>query len=259
MTTRRGRTPKYQEIADALRRQIDDGDLAPDDKLPTEKQLEERYDASRETVRKALALLVNEGLVISARPTGHFVRRREPMAHRPQEEFRKRPYTPEMDAFVTEYAELGREPEQTIEVHIVEPPAEVAKRLRLEPGELAVVRKRVRSLDGEPFNTNDSYFRQDMVQGSEIMRPENIPEGANEVLAKLGHRQVRALDEIHVRMPKPEEVRRLELVPGTPVAYLITTGFTEGGTPVRVALNAMPGDRNIITYERRREMPAEES
>lgn len=259
MTTRRGRTPKYQEIADALRRQIDGGELAPDDKLPTEKQLEETYDASRETVRKALALLVNEGLVISARPTGHFVRRREPMAHRPQQEFQKRPRMPEMDAFMTEFSDEGREPEQVIEVHIVEPPAEVTKRLHLEPGDLTVVRKRVRSLDGEPFNTNDSYFRHDVVQGSEIMRPENITRGANEVLAELGYRQVRALDEIHVRMPKPDEVHRLKLVPGTPLAVLITTGFTEDGTPVRVVINALPGDRNVITYERRRETPAEES
>lgn len=252
--TRLGRGPKYQQIADALRGQIEDGTLAPDAKLPTEAKLQEEYDASRETVRKAVGLLVGEGLVISARPQGHFVRRRQPMVFRPQAEFRKRPYTPEMDAFMTEYSAEGREPRQEIEVSIVEPPADVAKRLQLEPGQLTAVRKRLRYLDGEPFNINDSYYPLELVQESEIMRPEDIGRGANEVLAELGFRQVRALDELYAKMPTPDWTRRLELVPGTPVTYYITTGFTEEGKPVRVVQNVLPGDRHVISYERRREV-----
>ncbi|MEU6849919.1 GntR family transcriptional regulator [Actinacidiphila alni] len=252
MTVNRlGRNPMYQQIADAIRAQIDTGQLAPEAKLPTEAELRDEYGVSRETVRKALGLLVNEGLVVSARPQGHFVRQRQPMVFRPQAEFRERPYTPEMDAFVTEYSAEGREPRQEIEVAIVEPPADVAKRLRLDPGKLVAVRKRVRYLDGEPFNTNDSYFPLDIVRDSEIMRPENITRGANEVLAELGHRQVRALDEIYVRMPVPDEAHRLDLGPGTPVGIHLTTGFTNDGLPVRVAITTLPGDRHVVSYERR--------
>jgi GntR family transcriptional regulator len=256
--TRLGRNPMYQQIADALREKIADGTLAPGDKLPTEAELRAEYDVSRETVRKALGLLVNEGLVVSARPQGHFVRRRQPMVFRPQAEFRKRPYSPEMDAFMTEFSSQGREPRQEIEVAIVEPPAEVAKRLRLEPGELVAVRKRVRYLDGEPFNINDSFFPLSIVRDSEIMRPEDIGRGANEVLAELGYRQVRALDELYVRMPTPDESHRLDLGPGTPVGYHIVTGHTVEGKPVRVAITVLPGDRHVISYERLRESPSEE-
>lgn len=252
--TRVGRGPKYQQIADALRGQIEDGTLGADAKLPTEAKLQEEFAASRETVRKAVALLVGEGLVISARPQGHFVRKRQPMVFRPQAEFRKRPYTPEMDAFMTEYSAEGREPRQEIEVSIVEPPPEVAKRLQLEPGQLTAVRRRLRYLDGEPFNLNDSYYPLDLVRESEIMRPEDISRGANEVLAELGCRQVRALDELYAKMPTPDWTRRLELVPGTPVVYYVTTGFTEVGKPVRVVLNVLPGDRHVVSYERRREV-----
>lgn len=256
--TRLGRNPMYQQIADALREQIASGALAPDAKLPTEAELRDQYGVSRETVRKALALLVNEGLVVSARPQGHFVRRRRPMVFRPQAEFRKRPFSREMDAFMTEYSAEGREPEQVIEVAIVEPPEEVAKRLRLEPGDLVAVRKRVRYLDGEPFNINDSYFPLSLVRDSEIMRPEDITRGANEVLAELGYRQVRALDELYVRMPTPEQTRRLDLGPGTPVGVHVLTGFTTEGRPVRVAVSVLPGDRHVISYERQREEPPNE-
>ncbi|GAB2571895.1 hypothetical protein GCM10027168_00760 [Streptomyces capparidis] len=257
--SRLGRNPMYQQIADALREQIVDGRLTPGAKLPTEAELRGAYDVSRETVRKALGLLVNEGLIVSARPQGHFVRKRQPMVFRPQAEFRKRPYSPEMDAFMTEFSAEGREPRQEIEVAIVEPPHEVAKRLHLEPGELVAVRKRVRYLDGEPFNINDSYFPLSIVRDSEIMRPEDISRGANEVLAELGYRQVRALDELYVRMPTPDETHRLDLGPGTPVGYHLVTGYTTEGKPVRVAITVLPGDRHVITYERLREAGSEEA
>ncbi|MBY8879097.1 GntR family transcriptional regulator [Actinacidiphila acidipaludis] len=248
-----GRTPYKQQIADDLREQIADGSLSPGDQLPTEAELEKRYGVARGTVRQGIEILINEGLVVSARPKGHFVRERKPMVFRPQAEFRPRPYTPEMDAFMTESSADGREARQTIEVSIVEAPAEVAKRLQLDAGQLVAVRRRVRFLDGEPFNINDSYFPLDLVQDSEIMRPQNITQGANEVLADLGYRQVRALDELYVRMPTPEEVKRLDLSPGTPVGYHVCTGFTEEGKAVRVAVTVLPGDRHVVSYERRRE------
>lgn len=252
-----GRGTYKQQISDDLRQQIADGTLAPGTKLPTEAQLTDQYGVTRGTVRAALEILVNEGLIMSARPVGHFVRDRKPMVFRPQAEFRPRPYTPEMDAFMLEYEE--RDPDQEIEVSIQEPTPEVAKRLQLDPGELVVTRRRVRHLDGEPFNINDSYFPLDLVRETSIMRPESIPEGANEVLAALGCRQMRAIDELYVRMPTPDEVRRLELAPGTPVGYHMTTGYTEEGKPVRVAITILPGDRHVISYERRYEAPSEQA
>ncbi|QPP07031.1 GntR family transcriptional regulator [Streptomyces bathyalis] len=252
-----GRGSFKQQISDDLRQQIADGTLEAGAKLPTEAQLTDQYGVTRGTVRAALEILVNEGLIISARPVGHFVRDRKPMIFRPQAEFRPRPYTPEMDAFMTENA--SRDADQDIEVSIVEPTAEVTKRLQLDAGELVVSRRRVRHLDGEPFNLNDSFYPLSIVQDSAIMRPDNIPEGANEVLAALGYRQERAIDELYVRMPTPDEVRRLELLPGTPIGYHICTGYTEAGKPVRVAITVLPGDRHVISYERRREAPSDEA
>jgi GntR family transcriptional regulator len=157
-----------------------------------------------------------------------------------------------MDIFLAEHAAGGRKPMQSIEVAIVDPPDDVRKRLDLPDGELTVVRRRVRYLDGEPFNTNDSYFPLELVKDTEIMRPDDIARGANQVLTEEGFLQTRALDEFYVRMPTPEEARRLSIGPGTPVTYHIATGLTEEGRPVRVVLNVLPGDRHIIAYERMR-------
>lgn len=87
---------------------------------------------------------------------------------------------------------------------------------------------------------------------SEIMTPTDIARGASAVLGELGYYQVRALDEVYVRMPTPDEVHRLSLGPGTPVAVHLITGFTDAGQPVRVVINILPGDRHAIVWERER-------
>lgn len=256
--TRRGRLPVYQQIADELRAQILDGTLDAGGQLPTEAELTDRYQVARATVRQALASLVNEGLIIAVRPRGHFVRERQRLNYRPQVEFAERLPDVHMDAFMAQQAEEGREPSQTIEVAIVDPPPLVADRLSVEPGELVVVRRRVRALAGEPFNTNDSYYPLRIAQDTDIMRPADIGRGANAVLADIGYEQVRAVDEIFIRMPTPEDARRLDLGPGTPVACHVCTGYTADDTAVRVVLNVLPGDRHVIVYDRTRESAGNE-
>lgn len=70
--------PRYRQIASELRDQIVSGVWREGDRLPTEPQLQEQYGASRNTVRDATALLINEGLVhrVPGRSGGMIVRRR---------------------------------------------------------------------------------------------------------------------------------------------------------------------------------------
>ncbi|SDH65777.1 GntR family transcriptional regulator [Actinokineospora alba] len=242
----------YVRIANALRGQIESGQLEPGQQLPTEHALGAEYEVARATVRQALTLLKNEGLIIPARPRGYFVRKIRRSIYRPQAEFRPRPHFAEMDQWMEEQAEDGREPSQTINVEIVNPPHEIANRLGLKPDEMTVVRRRIRYLDGEPFNANDSYFPLSLVSTSEIMVPHDIQRGANEVLAELGARQVRAIDEIEVRMPTPTEATQLDLGPGTPVAVIRSTGYTADDRPVRAVVTVLPGTKHVIVFERDR-------
>lgn len=249
-TASRGVVPLYQQIANDLRSEISDGTLGPGDQLPTQEELRERYATTRMTVRQALNVLVNEGLVYSEVPRGMFVKARRPMAYRPQAESRAWPPSAELDQFMSDLSEEGREPYQAIEVSIVVPPAEVLRRLRLDEGDSVALRRRTRYIDGDVYNLNDSYFPLDIVRDSEIMRPNDIARGANRVLAELGHRQVRALDEFVLRMPTPTEADRLSLGKGVPVLLHTVTGFDAEDRPVRVVLNVLPGDRHVIFYER---------
>lgn len=238
------------QIADDLRSRILDGSIPPGGKLPTEVELMERHDVARNTARDALAVLVNEGLIVPRRPHGYFVRNLQRMHYRPQSDLRLHPTDASQDIFLTDQSLAGRSPSQKIDVSIIEPPPDVASRLTLADGELVVVRRRVRFLDGEPFHINDSYYPLSVVQGTPIISPADIAKGANLALAEHGYRQVRARDEVFVRMPTPEEISRLDLAPGTPVAYHIITGYVAGDRAVRVVLNVLPGDRHVILFDR---------
>lgn len=63
----------YRQIADVLRAQIRDGQYQPGDLLPYEGRLSQEYGVGRPTVRRALALLRVEGLVITERGYGTYV------------------------------------------------------------------------------------------------------------------------------------------------------------------------------------------
>jgi GntR family transcriptional regulator len=68
----------FRQLADLLRTQIESGQLAPGQALPSELRLAQEYGISRTTVRQAIAQLRTEGLVTVDRPRGTFVRAVEP-------------------------------------------------------------------------------------------------------------------------------------------------------------------------------------
>ncbi|MEV1001803.1 GntR family transcriptional regulator [Nonomuraea sp. NPDC050202] len=65
----------YQAIARELRGEIERGELQPGTTLPSEAQLRRQHGVSRSTVRQALAVLEQEGLIVSEHGRGRFVRR----------------------------------------------------------------------------------------------------------------------------------------------------------------------------------------
>ena len=67
------RQTRYQQIADKVRQRVSAGELIPGRLLPSEAELSHTYGASRVTVRRALEVLRDEGLVDSRQGFGWFV------------------------------------------------------------------------------------------------------------------------------------------------------------------------------------------
>lgn len=75
--------PKYQQLANTLRKQIAAGSFSATGLLPTEKAIAEAYQLSRQTVRQALSVLVQEGIIEKRQGSGSHIRNtpiREPVS-----------------------------------------------------------------------------------------------------------------------------------------------------------------------------------
>ena len=65
--------PRYVQLADLFRQRVDKGIWLPGNILPSIDQLMEEFDVARVTVRQAIALLAEEGLLSPQRGRGTFV------------------------------------------------------------------------------------------------------------------------------------------------------------------------------------------
>lgn len=66
----------WRQVAEDIRSDIASGVMGPDARLPNEFELASQYGVSRVTIRKAIAELANEGLVVALHGRGTFVRSR---------------------------------------------------------------------------------------------------------------------------------------------------------------------------------------
>jgi GntR family transcriptional regulator len=152
------------------------------------------------------------------------------------------------DAWETDIESRGHDPaHQDLWVEQIPPPEAIAARLNLDPRtDVCVVRRHVRYIDGNPAIISDDYFDEKIVRGTELAEPEDTTR--EDILKEAGYEQVYDVDEIITRMPTPDEVTRLGIPAGTPVAEHIRTGYTGDNKPVRVMISIVPGDTLILQY-----------
>lgn len=92
---RNSTTPLYQQLKNNIKDQILSGRLADGFKLPSERQMVEKLDVHRNTVKKAYEMLIGEGLVYASAksPRGYFVRNTPAEAKLDQKPEKKRAFS----------------------------------------------------------------------------------------------------------------------------------------------------------------------
>lgn len=238
-----------QRISADLRQKIQDGSLGPGALMPSEPELARDYNVSRQTARTALQALEREGLVVVRPRRGRIVRSTQRLRwHLSEFERPDRTVLTTSDAWETDIQSQGHDPtRQDLQVEQITPPPDIAERLNLDPrADTCVVRRHVRYIDGKPAIISDDYFDERIVRGTELAAPEDTTR--ENILAEAGYEQVYDIDEIITRMPTPEEIKRLGISTGTPVAEHIRTGYTAKDRPVRVMVSIVPGDVLILQY-----------
>src|SRR2546429_8672936 len=120
----------YKQIADHLRTAIARGRLHEGDQLPSEARLMAHYGVARMTIRNAMRLLQDEGLVTAEHGRGVYVRSRPPVRRLASDRFAQRHRKEGKAAFNAEAAQIGATPQvDRLTVSTARPPAEVADRL----------------------------------------------------------------------------------------------------------------------------------
>lgn len=244
--------PRYEQVALHLRGRIASGELKADDRLPSENQLSNELGVSRDVARKALQLLVNEGLIESwGRQQGYRIRVVQPLTyHATTSESAKRRQSATADIWLTDVAETGRRPAIALSVYTDKPTTAVAELLDVALDETVTIRRQLRMVDDHPYAISTAYFPPWAVrQVPELAHPTDLQPGPAGLLSKCGHDPVRILDRIHLRMPTPDERDVLRVPLGIPVAEHLRVPYDNAGSAVRVTVTLLPGDRWTLEYE----------
>jgi GntR family transcriptional regulator len=240
--------PPYQQVADRLRAAIAERELAPGDVMPSVRGVAAQYGVSSATASRALDLLKAEGLVDARPGRGNVVRSNGLVLYvasylSAEGDGARQPW----------HAQLGdrglKATYEITEVATVPAPSEVAELLKVAPGTMTVVRRRVLRIDGTPVQLTDSYYPAVLARDTELSSPGKTPGNSPEALERLGIRLGRFRDDLHVRMPTPEEALQLHLGKGIPVVRLLRTTYAADGTPVEVTNQILASDHYVLSYE----------
>jgi GntR family transcriptional regulator len=248
--------PRYREIADDLQQRIEAGEFTAGKQLPTEPKLQEQYgDASRNTVRDAIKLLVSRGFAETKLGKGTFVVDKiDPfvtvLSAAPGTGFGGG----ENAAYLSEVTENQREPSVSApKVEIQEANAKVARELQIEPGTQVVLRHQLRSIDHQPWSMQTSWYPMAFVTDGAVglLSAKDIPDGIVKYLKDtLAIEQVGYEDLIVVRQPDSNEIGFFKLPADGRVAVVEQnrTAFDKKGRPLRLTVTVFPADRNQFVF-----------
>ncbi|EPD91430.1 hypothetical protein HMPREF1486_04998 [Streptomyces sp. HPH0547] len=236
-----------RQIADDLRARISSGELTPGDRVPGEPALVREYGVAKETARRALTLLVDEGLAVRRRGSGTYVREFRPIPRVANKRLAEDGWGAGKSIWD---ADLGdRQYTVTdLQVYESEPPRQVAKLLELDESELVVVRSRRYVVEGEPVQRATSYLPARDVRESPITQENPGEGGIYGRLADLGLKPVRFTEELRARMPSQEESSLLALSAGTPVVEICRVAFTANGRPIEVNQMLLDAGVYVMRY-----------
>lgn len=253
---------KYERIADDLRRQILQGDLAPSEQMQAQTELAEKYRVSLPTVQQALGVLEAEGLIDAVHGIGTYVRANKQPLRRKADRYQweknraLKPLDERGKTGGTEHDTGLTVDDLDFYAHYSVEKAEhdLAKSFNVELGTRLLhrlYRTSIRS-EGVVISTSDSYLLYDVVASNpDLLNADNEPwpGGTHHQLMTVGIEIDRVSDEISARPPRGDETELLGIKTGVAVLTLRKTSYDTTGRVIEVASAIMPGDRTILTYE----------
>jgi GntR family transcriptional regulator len=153
--------PRHAQISRWVEQSIEQGRFAPNDKLPSEKELSEQFSVSRITVRRALQTLENEKLIRRSQGLGSFVRDPRAGASAMQ-----------LTDFTEDMENAGRQASTKIlSWELVAAKGRITEALGIPEGQKVVELVRLRLADDEPIALDKTYlpiFYGQLLEGQDL-------------------------------------------------------------------------------------------
>lgn len=236
---------RYQEIAATLRDEIEAETYKVGDRLPSEPDLIARFEASRTTVRQALAELREAGLVNMRQGLGVFVsppkvvqrldsRERLSKARRQRNE----------GAFLGDAKQQGFTPSSSVRIWS-ERAGEFAELFGLDESDEVCVRDRVMRADGKPVMLATSRLPREITKGTQLEEVDTGPGGAHARLEESGFEITRHEEIVTARVPDTHQRATLGIT--TPV-LLVQRRTYSGDRIVEINNMVMDGTAYELRY-----------
>jgi GntR family transcriptional regulator len=223
------RTIRYQEIADALRQRV--RDAAPGSVLPSESELSDEFAASRVTIRRALDLVREQGLIAARQGFGWYVAG-EPVQQR----------LGQLGTIEAQLAASGmRNERRVVEFAFVAPPDHVRRLLATD----SVLRvKRINLADGVPFAVVTVWCPESLGGGLSRKQVEQRP-----FYELLDIRLRGATQTIGAESASSEDAELLRVPVGAPLLKCQRVTTSEAGAPVLVSEHLFPAHRTEFVVD----------
>jgi len=221
------RTPRYFQLAAAMRSLIGSGAFKAGEAIQSERSLATLMGLSRVTVRHAIAELLREGMLSRRHGSGTYVARRidQPLSV--------------LSSFSEDVRMRGGRPgsiwisrERTL------PTPHEAFALGVPLNGPVLRLRRVRTADDEPLAIEDA-----VVPAALLPSPELVTLSLYSALAERGHRPTTGVQRLQAALASPEEARLLGVLRGSAILRIERRGFLPNGRPVEFTQSAYRGDR----------------
>jgi GntR family transcriptional regulator len=229
--------PKYERLAEALEARVH---LMPAHQtLPTERELLEEYGVSRATVRQAIRLLVDRGLVYNIQGSGTYVADPSVVSK-----------TLHLTSFSEDMRQRGLEPTSEVLLHdLVAAPAGVATKLHVPVGTDLVAVRRLRLAGAVPMALETVFLVASLV-GSDL-------DPAGSLYEQLEAREVvpcRAAQTIGPVNLDAQQAHQLDQAVGAAALRVERVSFSKRGEAFEHAVTVYRGDRYSFDIVVGREM-----
>jgi len=219
-------THAYARLRRSIQQAIETGALEAGQNLPSERELANDLALSRVTVRKAIAGLVEDGMLVQRHGAGTYV------AERIVKSFSK------LTGFTDDLRARGLKPRvEFLERSIGVVTPEEALALSLSPGSRVVRLRRLRFAAEKPLALENT-----VVPHSILKDPKSVKLSLYEFLDRAGCRPTRALQRLRAVALDAAQARLLALPVGSPALSIERRAFLEDGRAVEFTQSLYRGD-----------------